>query len=61
MLDSFIIEELKRRKEREQRESNRPVLQLPVYDGRGGYEPRQEPHKEIDEPETDRGVIVIDI
>ncbi len=60
MLDSFIIEELKRREERERNRARqeRPRLELPVHD----REPPQEPQKREDDEETPkRGVVVIDI
>lgn len=63
MLDAFIIEELRRREEAEQRKSERPRLELPLHDpsgyGRGdpGY---GQSKKDTEEPKSDRGVIVID-
>ena len=60
MLDAFIIEEIKRREaEREQRERQRPKLEIP----------RREHHDDEDSPlredardeKPQRGVIVIDL
>ena len=60
MLDSFIIEELRRRKEREQSDYRRPALELPIYDGRG-YQPVETPKEKSEDHDSDRGVIIIDI
>jgi hypothetical protein len=59
MLDGFIIEELKRREERERERARqeRPRLELPVDDRVPPREPAR--HDEDDEPK--RGVIVIDL
>jgi hypothetical protein len=63
MLDSFIIEELKRREQQERNRAghDRPRLELPVDDR---TPPRGQPahsHEEPEEDEKKRGVIVIDI
>ncbi len=55
MLDAFIIEEIKRREEERQRrqDDNRPRQELPI--------PQRPPRRdEPDEPESDRGVVIID-
>ncbi len=60
MLDSFIIEELKRREERERNRARqeRPRLELPVDD----RPPSRPPEKNDEDEETPkRGVIIIDI
>ncbi len=60
MLDSFIIEELKRREEQERNRSReRPVLELPI-DDRGSPRPARRDDDDA-EKEPQRGVIVIDI
>lgn len=54
MLDAFIIEEIKRReKEREQRDSERPSIQIPLP------EPSRAP-QQSEEDKPQRGVIIID-
>ncbi len=58
MLDSFIIEELKRREERERARQERPRLELPVDDRQPPREPAK-PDDDDDKPK--RGVVVIDI
>jgi hypothetical protein len=57
MLDAYIIDELKRREQREQEDEQRPrpVLELPLDDG------RDEPVREDDEDAPERGVIIIDM
>ena len=59
MLDSFIIEELKRREERERNRARqeRPRLELPIDD----RPPRTPPKRDDADDEPKRGVIVIDI
>lgn len=55
MLDSFIIEELRRREEERRREAERPRLELPLH-------PERDPRDEMDDDDdSNRGVIVIDI
>jgi len=57
MLDSFIIEELRRREEERRREAERPRLELPLH-------PDQDPYAESErrrDDDSDRGVIIIDI
>ncbi len=61
MLDSFIIEELRRREkqERDRATADRPVLRLPVDDDEP---PTRAPRSDEDtEPGVKRGVIVIDL
>ncbi len=62
MLDAFIIEELRRREEAEQRkqERDRPRLEMPVHDP-SNYS-RTEPSRDEgdEEPKSDRGVIIIE-
>ncbi len=63
MLDSYIIEELKRREEQERNRAgqDRPRLELPVDDR---TPPHGHPTHSNEEPEGEekkRGVIVIDI
>jgi hypothetical protein len=63
MLDAFIIEELRRREEAEERKSERPRLELPLYDPSGyGHEPASKPARDDDDeaPKSDRGVIIIE-
>jgi hypothetical protein len=57
MLDTFIIEEIKRR-EREQSRDDRPVIELPVP----SYPPERDPRLDHDDhhPDGDRGVVIID-
>lgn len=60
MLDGFIIEELKRREERERNRLRReqPTLDLPV-DDRVPYGPAE--RDEDEEKSRKRGVVIIDI
>lgn len=55
MLDSFIIEELRRREEERRREAERPRLELPLHSE------REPPERGRDDGDSHRGVIVIDI
>lgn len=57
MLDAFIIEELRRREEAEHGHADRPVLELPLEDGR---EKRPAPRQEESPDMPQRGVVVID-
>ena len=61
MLDPWIIEEIRRREEREQRRNERPA-ELPIYsppgEGRPGGPVPVTPRS--DEDETPRGVEIID-
>jgi hypothetical protein len=57
MLDTFIIEEIKRR-EREQSRDDRPVIELPVPSYPPGRDPRLD-HEDRDD-DHDRGVVIID-
>ena len=61
MLDSFIIEELKRREEQERRRHERPALRLPVpgSDSELDLVPPSSANEGVSTPE--RGVVVIDI
>ncbi len=59
MLDAFIIEELRRREEREREQTReRPTLELPIDDR---SHPRPSRRDTDDSGDSDRGVIVIDI
>jgi len=61
MLDSFIIEELRKREkqERDRAAAERPVLRLPIDEP---DEPARPPRREDDnEPGPKRGVVVIDL
>lgn len=64
MLDAFIIEELRRREEAEQRKSERerPRLELPLHnpDGFRGDPGYGQSQKKDETEKSDRGVIVID-
>lgn len=60
MLDAFIIEELRRREERERSDRERPVLELPIDRGDDSIEPPRREDKNGD-PDHDRGVVIIDI
>ena len=55
MLDAFIIEELRRRREDERAEAERPQLQLPIDDDHRDDDLEGGTH------EGKRGVIVIDM
>lgn len=59
MLPPFIIEQIRKREEDERRksESHRPVLQLPLHDGR----PAPQKPEASDPSEADRGVVIIDL
>lgn len=58
MLDAFIIEELRRREEKERGHTQQPRLELPVDDQR----PMRPHPRDEDRPgrTPDRGVIIID-
>lgn len=56
MLDAFIIEELRRREQRERQDREAPVLRLPVDD-----EKPVRPSSEKTDSDSKRGVIIIDI
>jgi hypothetical protein len=58
MLDSFIIEELRRREEERRRELERPRLELPLHPER---DPRAEDRDRDRDEESSRGVVVIDL
>ena len=60
MLDTFIIEELRRREEEERnRRSERPTLELPIQDREL---PRRAPERnDRDRDGGERGIIVIDL
>jgi hypothetical protein len=59
MLDAFIIEELRRREERERARAERPRLELPLHNER--ERPVAHDEEEATEPPPQRGVIVIDL
>lgn len=60
MLDAFIIEELRRREEQERVRSERPRLELPLYnDHREQSKPADDEDADGSAPE--RGVVVIDL
>lgn len=59
MLDAFIIEELRRREERERARDERPRIELPLH----GDDPRA-PHtqrevEDLDGDDEPRGVVVV--
>jgi hypothetical protein len=54
MLDAYVIEEIKRREQRSDRDE-RPVAELPVPPPPERRPPEPEPER------TDRGVIIIDL
>lgn len=56
MLDAFVIEELKRREQRQREERERPVIDLPIPEER----PKRKSDTEDDE-QPQRGVVVIDL
>jgi hypothetical protein len=60
MLDSFIIEELERREERERNRARhqQPTLDLPVDDV---VPPRPTPRQDDEEKSRKRGVVIIEI
>jgi hypothetical protein len=55
MLDAYVIEEIKRR-ERDKRVDDRPVIELPLP----APAPGRPPERRDDEPGGDRGVVIID-
>lgn len=60
MLDAFIIEELRRR-EREQQDDRRPVLELPL-DNEPPPKNNESRDVEIDDEDVnERGVVIIDM
>jgi hypothetical protein len=62
MLDAYVIEEIKRR-EREQRRDDRPVVELPVPQPvrRPGRDEPSEDDQDRDRGDRDRGVVIIDL
>ncbi len=56
MLDTFIIEELRRREKEEQARVERPRLELPLYD-----EPPSDGEEDNDKRRPTGNVIVIDL
>lgn len=58
MLPPFIIEQIRKREERQSQEE-RPVLELPLHDHRG--EPPRGVSSPQDEAKPERGVIIIDL
>ena len=61
MLPPFIIEQIRQREERERARqgAEQPRLELPLPGD--GVPPRKKPVDENDEPNPDRGVVVIDV
>jgi hypothetical protein len=55
MLDAYVIEEIKRR-ERDKGAEDRPVVELPVPSA----PPARSPERHDDDPDRDRGVVIID-
>jgi hypothetical protein len=58
MLDPWIIEEIRRREEEQQKRDERPVIEMPLHG------PRQDDHSEQGKPapaDEPRGVTVIDL
>jgi hypothetical protein len=53
MLDPWIIEEIRRREERDQREEQ-PVLEIPMD------EPKDEDQQVREEDKVERGVVIVD-
>jgi hypothetical protein len=53
MLDPWIIEEIKRREERDQRDE-RPVLEIPITT------PEEEDQTVREKDEVERGVVIVD-
>jgi hypothetical protein len=53
MLDPWIIEEIRKREERERRDE-RPELEIPLGD------PEEEDQKVRDEEDVERGVVIVD-
>ncbi|WP_242340744.1 MULTISPECIES: hypothetical protein [Anaeromyxobacter] len=58
MLDAYVIEEIKRR-EREQRRDDRPVIELPIP--QPAHRPGGEEPADRDDGRKDRGVVIIDL
>ncbi len=54
MLDPWIIEEIRRREERDQREEQ-PVLEIPMDEPEDGDQ-----HVREDEDKVERGVVIVD-
>ncbi len=59
MLDAFIIEELRRREERDRAQAERPHMELPLHEER--EEPAKSEEDDDAEKVPERGVIVIDL
>jgi hypothetical protein len=58
MLDAFIIEELRRREERERGQAEQPRMELPLEERRERLPSPREDEKSERNPE--RGVVIID-
>ena len=59
MLDAFIIEELRRREERDRAQAEQPHMELPLHEER--EKPAKPDEDEDAEKVPERGVIVIDL
>lgn len=59
MLDAFIIEELRRREERDIGHTEQPRMEMPVDEHRRERAPQKRP-EEVSDSYPQRGVIVID-
>lgn len=53
MLPPFIIEQIRKREEEELHRDNRPVIELPL--------PPPSERRRVQDPEEQRGVVVIDL
>lgn len=61
MLDAYIIDQIRKREERE-REDQRPAIQLPIGPPPGWWEQEQERRRQEQETDdTDRGVTIIQL
>ena len=59
MLPPFIIEQIRKREERERlrREESRPRLELPADDEK----PPRDPQSDEDEEDAERGVVIVEL
>ena len=58
MLDPWIIEEIRRREEEERQHREQPILEVPL--DTPAYHPNVPSGKPADDPEVERGVVIVD-
>lgn len=60
MLDAFIIEELKRKERRQERDADRPQLPVPAPSEPSSDEDADDHPRQSDDDKPQRGVVIID-